>query len=429
MKEKTKELLNSKFIKNVTIMATGAAGAQAIAMLLSPFITRIYGPEAYGIMGTFTSIISIIAPVAALTYPIAIVLPKSDLDAKGLIRLSLIITGTISFVSLLLITLFNKQIANVFNLNEVSSFLFLIPLVIIFGGLMQVSEQWLIRTKQFSINAKVTFWQSVIINSSKVGIGFFYPFASVLVILTVFANGLRAVMMIFFAKKSSHKKNMVTEDRRKSLRKLAREYYDFPLYRAPEVFLNAVSNGLPVLMLTSFFGTAAAGFYTIGRTVLSIPSRLIGKAVGDVFYPRIAEAAKEGENVTNLIKKATLALSGVGIVPFGLIVLFGPKLFSFVFGSDWVVAGEYARWIALWSFFAFMNRPSVMSLPVLNAQRFHLIYTVIMLVTRLSALAMGYFVFESDIVAVALFGISGAILNFGLITITLRISKKKTRLV
>src|SRR5699024_11158091 len=97
--------------------------------------------------------------------------------------------------------------------------------------------------------------------------------------------------------------------------------------------------------------------------------------------------------------------------------------FSLVFGSDWHVAGEYARWIALWNFFAFMNRPSVHSLPVLNAQRFHLIYTIFMLVTRLGALAIGYFIFSSDIVAVALFGIVGAILNFGLITITLKISR------
>src|SRR5699024_9958521 len=101
------------------------------------------------------------------------------------------------------------------------------------------------------------------------------------------------------------------------------------------------------------------------------------------------------------------------------------QLFSFVFGSDWFVAGEYARWLALWSFFGFINRPSVKSLAVLSAQRFHLIYTILMLITRLIVLAIGYYVFSSDIVAVALFGISGAILNIGLITITLKISRKR----
>lgn len=423
MKNKIVRLFQSTFVRNVIIITTGTAGAQAVTMALSPVITRLYGPEAFGIMGTFNAMISIIIPISALTYPIAIVLPDSDQDAKGIIKLSLLITVILSILSILLLGFFNEPIVNVFNLDEISSFLYLIPIVIIFAGLMQVSEQWLIRTKQFSINARVTFLQSLIINGGKIGIGFFHPVSSVLVVMTAIGNGLRAGMMIAFAKKSNYEE-VRTNQENKSIKKLAKEYYDFPAFRAPEVFLNAVSNGLPVLMLTAFFGPAAAGFYSIGRTVLSMPSQLVGKSVGDVFYPRIAEAANNKEDITTLIKKATLVLGGVGFLPFSIVILFGPTLFSFVFGSDWVIAGEYARWIALWSFFGFMNRPSVQSLPVLNAQRFHLFYTIIMLVTRLGVLAIGYYLFSSDTIAIALFGISGAILNLGLITITLKISKK-----
>src|SRR5699024_8529577 len=196
--------------------------------------------------------------------------------------------------------------------------------------------------------------------------------------------------MIVFAKRLSNSKKdkeIVVDNNDKSLLKLAKEYYDFPLYRAPETFINAISQGTPVLMLTVFFGPAAAGFYTIGRTTLSIPGRLIGKAVGDVFYPRIAQAADNKENMKAMIKKATFLLGLIGFLPFGIVIFFGPYLFSFVFGSDWITAGEYARWIALWTYVGFMNRPSVRSLPVLNAQRFHLIYTIIMLITRIIALA------------------------------------------
>lgn len=425
MRDKIIQLTKKPFVRNVTVLASGTAAAQAVSMALSPIITRLYGPEAFGLMGTFMAIVSIVAPIAALTYPIAIVLPKSDQDAKGLIRLSLIITATLSIISLIILLLFNKQVVDIFNLKKIATYLYLIPLVIIFSGLMQVTEQWLIRTKQFTINARVTFLQSLILNGSKIGIGFINPVAAVLVILSAFGNGIRAAMMFIFAKKSNYETKTKLTTKKKGLKKLAKEHYDFPLYRAPEVFLNAISQGLPVLMLTAFFGPVSAGFYTIGRTVLNMPSQLIGQSVGDVFYPRIAEAAGNKENVTALIRKATLALAGVGIVPFGLVILFGPFLFSLVFGPDWVVAGEYARWIALWSYFNFMNRPSVRALPVLFAQKFHLIYTIIMLGIRLGVLAIGYYVFSSDIIAIALFGISGAILNFGLIIITLKISRKR----
>lgn len=97
MLSRIRKLLNKPFIKNVLIMATGTFGAQVVKMLTSPLITRIYGPDAFGVMGVFVSIIQILIPIAALTYPTAIVLPKSDLIAKELIRLSLYI----SFVMML----------------------------------------------------------------------------------------------------------------------------------------------------------------------------------------------------------------------------------------------------------------------------------------------------------------------------------------
>src|SRR5699024_5912896 len=136
--------------------------------------------------------------------------------------------------------------------------LYLIPIVIIFAGIMQVAEQWLIRTKQFSINARVTFLQSIIINGGKAGIGFIHPVASVLVVLTVLGNALRAFMMIFFAKKPNVKMNEFKNNEPKSLKLLAKEFYDFPAYRAPEMFLTTVSHSVPVLMLTAFFGPASA---------------------------------------------------------------------------------------------------------------------------------------------------------------------------
>jgi O-antigen/teichoic acid export membrane protein len=65
-------------VRNVTIVASGTAGAQVITMAFAPLITRLYGPEAFGLLGTFVAILGIVTPLAALTYPIAIVLPKSD---------------------------------------------------------------------------------------------------------------------------------------------------------------------------------------------------------------------------------------------------------------------------------------------------------------------------------------------------------------
>jgi O-antigen/teichoic acid export membrane protein len=424
MLNKIKKLTKGSFIRNVFLMASGTAVAQVITMLLSPLITRYYGPEAYGLMGTFTAIVTIFTPIAALTYPIAIVLPKSDNEARGIAKLSFYNTLGITILSALIILIFHNQITEIFNIETVQSFLILIPVAIFLGGLYQIIEQWLIRTKQFRISARAAVLQAIFVQGGKAGIGAFSPFAGILIFLSAINEGVKALIMLLASRKSENKLINRNQKQKVSIIKLAKDYKDFPIFRAPETFLNAVSTSLPTLMLTSFFGPAVAGFYNIGKTVLNIPSQLIGKSVGDVFYPRASEAANNRERLTPLIRKATLFMGAVGILPFGVVILFGPWLFSFVFGSDWEMAGEYARWIALWSFFGFMNRPSVRSLPVLKAQDFQLKYTILMLVVRIIALFVGYYLFKSDLMAIILYSLSGAILNLGLITITLNISRK-----
>jgi O-antigen/teichoic acid export membrane protein len=83
-----KNSYRSKFVRNVAVVASGTAASQAIAIAFSPLITRLYGPDAFGILGAFLAIVSVLTPIAALSYPIAIVLPKEDVDARGLARLS-----------------------------------------------------------------------------------------------------------------------------------------------------------------------------------------------------------------------------------------------------------------------------------------------------------------------------------------------------
>jgi O-antigen/teichoic acid export membrane protein len=184
-------------------------------------------------------------------------------------------------------------------------------------------------------------------------------------------------------------------------------------------------------MLAAFFGPASAGFYALCKRLLGIPSQLIGKSVSDVFYPRITEAAHNGENITFLILKATLLLAAVGFVPFALVVAFGPWVFGFIFGSEWVQAGEYARWLALWMFFAFINRPSVASIPVLRLQGLFLIYEIFSVILRILLLGIGFYLFHDEILAILLFSLAGVFLNFSLVVLTCysdRLVKKKKRI-
>lgn len=424
MINRIKETINNPFIKNVVTLSSGTAFAQLINMLFSPLITRLYGPQAYGIMGTFSALISLIIPVAALTYPIAIVLPKDDDESSLLVNISIMVSGLIAGIAFILLSFFHHEISILFNLSSISSFLFLIPLVIFFAGLSQTLEQWLIRKQKFSTLSKSMIGEPLVINGAKFIIGLFYPSAIILVVFTALKRAVKFVFILFFSKDSLPNMTNLFRGNKDKVIKTARKYRDFPLFRAPHTFLNSVTTNLPLLLLSSLFGPASAGFYSIGKTVVGVPSTLIGKSVGDVFYPKISEAANNKKQLAPLVKKSTIYLGLIGIIPYAIIIIGGPWIFSLFFGQEWIVAGEYARWLSIWIYSDFIRLPSLRTLPVLSIQNFLLFYTIVLLIAQTGAFLVGYYIFNNDIVGVALFSIVGAILNIILIFITINRSKK-----
>lgn len=425
--KKIQAFLRKPFVRNVTIVASGTAGAQVITMAFSPLITRIYGPEAFGLLGIFQSLVAILTPIAALAYPIAIVLPKEDSEAKGLVKLSFLVSAAIFCAVVVVMLTGGEKLLALLDSEAIAPYVMLIPLSMAFAAHMQIGQQWLIRKKQFAITARVAVLQSFLLNSAKTVIGWVNPVGAVLVVLATLGHGLHAAMLWVGIKKSgTFTRNLPPQQTPQlSLKNLAKQYHDFPLYRAPQVFINATSQSLPTLMLASFFGPSSAGFYTICRTVLGMPSRLVGQAVGDVFYPRVTEASHRGEDVSKLILKATLALAAVGFLPFFIIVAFGPQLFAFVFGGEWRIAGEYARWISVWVFFQFINKPSVMAIPALKLQKSLLIYELLSTASKVLALFIGFSIFSSDIIAIALFSMLGVFAYVFLIIWVIVNSKNK----
>jgi len=415
------QLARRPSVGNVLAATTGTAAAQMVTMVFAPVVARQYGPAAFGAVGAFMAVLGVLAPVASLTYPIAMVLPRSDADAKGIARLSLLIALFVAVLLAAALGTSGDALAQRLGLESIRDYLMLLPLAVFLSAWMQVAEQWRIRKKQFKTAARVAVLQSLIVNASKVGVGVFYPVASVLVVVATLANGLYALMLGIGMRSTLAADAGPAEPR--GLRQLARDHHDFPLYRAPQVCINAASQSLPVLMLASLFGPAAAGCYALGRTVMSMPIRLIGKSVGDVFYPRFTEAAHKGQPLGPLILRATGFLAAAGLVPFAVVMLLGPWLFSLVFGRDWLVAGEYARWLALWLYFGFLNRPSVAAIPTLGMQRFFLGYEVVSLVLRAAAIWGAFHWFHSDVFAVAAFCILGAGLNAFLVAATITVCR------
>lgn len=397
------------FVRNVAAVASGAAASQAITVVFAPLITRLYGPEVYGILGVFLTIAGIMAPIAAMSYPIAIVLPKSNVDALGVAKLSMYVGMAITLLVTAALFLLGTEILDLLNAGAISYYIYLVPVFMLITVLSDVASQWSIRMKAFTLIAKVSVIQALITNAIKAGLGFVYPTAATLIITNIFGGLLSAVLMLFGLRRmeKTAQTSMNIAESKSTAWELAYRHRDFALFRTPQNLLNTASHGLPVVMLTSFFGLASVGYYAIASAVLTIPAILIGNSVMQVFYPRVTEAIHVGENVKELIIKATFGLAASGALPFVGVILAGPLLFEFVFGEAWQKAGVYAQWLSVWLFFQYINKPAVSAIPALGLQRGLLTYEIFSTGAKVLALYVGYAVFGSDVAAIALFSIFG----------------------
>lgn len=410
VKSKLNGILQNNLVKSVLVVAGGTAGAQAIGLLFIPFITRIYGPEIYGVLGVFISLSSVLTTLAALAYPVAIVLPESDKAAKALIKLSILISMIISSTVLIVFLLGGKQIITILGIESLSSLVFFIPLVMFIASLQDIAQQWLIRKKQFKGIASVSMIHAFINQGLQVLAGLHTPLANVLIGIYTIAITIRTVLTSYIGKRiSSVSKNEV--ELSVSLKKIAYQYRDFPFYRAPQVILNSASQSLPILMLTAFFGPAYAGFYTLTRTVLGLPSTLLGSSVQSVFYPHFNQAVLSKVKTFPIITKATVALAVIGVWPFLIVILFGPFLFGLVFGEEWRQAGQYAQWLSFWLFFNMINRPSISSIPIFRMQKWFLYYEFLSIIFRAIGIYIGFFYFTDALAAVAVFSVISAFLS------------------
>lgn len=412
MLKKIQQLSKKPFVRNVITLATGTAAAQAITLAFTPVITRLYGAEAFGVQGIFMSIAGALTMIAALTYPLAIILPKSDASARTLTRVSIYTGLAVTLFTTLVLWAYGSSILKIMNAEAIDSYIFLIPIFMLFSVFTDILNKWLIRKEAFNICAKISIYQAIALNAIKTSTAFIQPTAGALIAANTIGKLIQAGLLLlgfqkYRHKKNSHNNNGASENAPKLL-VTARLYGDFPLLRAPQVLLSTAAQTLPIVMLAALFGPKSVAYYALANSVLAMPAGLIGDSVIQVFYPKANEAHQKGEILDKLIIKATLGMSIIGIVPFLIITIYGPSLFEIIFGAGWEKGGIYAQLLCAWIFLGFISRPAITAIPILHIQKSFLIFEVFSTLAKFIAIFLGNYFLKSEEATIAIFSAVGA---------------------
>jgi lipopolysaccharide exporter len=400
--------IKSEFIRNVLTLATGIAIAQAIPIAVSPVLSRLYSPDEFGLYALFMSVAGIIAVIATGCYEYAIMLPENDNDAINIVALSTIITFFVSFTSLLVLWQWNREIAQLLNNAKVSKWLYFVPLAVFFRGIYQSYQYWFNRKKQFGTLSVNAIAQNTASSGIKLSLGFGGFGASGLVAGDIIGSFISAGLLGRQAYRDDAFQARFIN--RKTIIQQAIRYKRFPAFSSLSGFFNTVSMQMPIILLSSFFSNSIAGFYFFSFRLLNMPMSLLGISVGQVFFQKASECKKDKEKIKEVTFSVYKRLLLIGIIPMTFIMVYGDYIFSFVFGGDWKIAGEYARVLSPWILLVFISAPLSSLFDIFEKQKEELVFNNLIFVARVVAIVVGGMVFRDAYIAILLFGTVSAVL-------------------
>lgn len=331
------------FFSNVSVLGLGTTASYFLPVAFSPILTRLYSPHDFAVFAVFFAITSITATVSTFRYELAILLPEEEEDAIHLLILAVSFCFGISLLILLL-----AGIENTVTLDALRKWNFSFWLPLSFGcilgqGIQQSIYCWQNRLQQYGRIAIYRFASSLVNVFLSLLFGV-YGFSEMGLIYSLLASQM-AVSVWMIGELFLKERERLRTVRSSKMYQLAFEYKDFFTFSTIGSLLNTLSNYAPVLLLSALYPKSVVGHYALTQRVVNLPMKMIGNSVSVVFYRQANEAKTQG-GLENLVRKTTISLLAINIVPMAILFFFGPFLFSFVFGEAWRYAGIIAQIMA-----------------------------------------------------------------------------------
>jgi lipopolysaccharide exporter len=404
------------FAGDVLKLVSGTAVAQLLGILASPILTRLYAPEAFGLLALFTSITSIVGVIACMRYELAIMLPESDEEAVNLLGVSLLFTTLLSLLTVPLIWWGRDPLLRWLDAPELARYLWLTPPMVFFSGVFLALNYWNSRTKQFGRLSIARVSNSVATTSAQLGLGFTGFVSGGSLIGAMVGGKVLATAVLGGQIWRDDHGLFLRAIYQSELIPLIKRYRKFPLYDTWSALLNSISWQLPTLMLSSYFSTAVVGYYALGYRILQLPMSFIGGAIGQVFFQRVSEAQLRGE-LTLAVEQTFRRLVMIGLFPMLTLAFIGRDLFILLFGTDWAEAGVYTQILSVWAFLWFISSPLSTVFSTLQKQEHMLRWNLVNFATRFGSLWVGGILQDARL-AVFLFSSSG-IFVYGYIVLSI----------
>ena len=131
-----------------------------------------------------------------------------------------------------------------------------------------------------------------------------------------------------------------------------KEHYSFGAYVTGKSFLNYMGRHFDELIVGAVLGVEPLGIYYFAKKVVERPMQLFVRSFSKVSFPMFSKLKSKLEKMTKAYFNLMHAVSSVGFLIFGSMIVFAPLLIPLIFGEEWV---ESIFLIQVFSLTAFLD--------------------------------------------------------------------------
>ncbi len=400
----SKKLLpKSTFGKNVLTLMTGTVLAQVIPIALSPVLSRLFTKDEFGTFALYASLLGFLGIVVGGRYELAIMLPKKDEDARNLLGLTLFITLGVALLTLLSVVFFRNDVATWFQSPNLATWLWLLPVGVLFAGAYQAFNYWSNRKSQYKRLATSRVVRAVGSSGAMVGFGMAGLKKGGLILGDTIGQGLATLTLWWQVWKEDSR--LIKGWNRSGIKAMAKRYNQFPRFNLVGGVAEKSAAQLPFWMFAPVFGEAMVGALGMTYRIIGTPNAIIARAFGDVFRQRAAETYVDKGECRQLFLTTLKQLLLIATVPFIILFFVAPVAFEWVLGEGWGEAGVYAKLLAPMFFLQFITNPLANMFLVAEKQKYELFLQLYLVAVIGASLYVGCYVYGDERLAVLLVSI------------------------
>lgn len=352
-------LVKKNILGNILILVSGTTVAQAVPILISPILTRLYTPEEFGVLAIFLALTTTFSTISSGRYEAAIILPEKEEEAMNVAAVGVVCTVGVSLLLLIATLLFHHEIAQILHNEGIANWLYLCPIAVLLLGSNSVLNQLNVRSKQYRTLAQTNVTRAI----SQAGIQLLLGVARLGTAGLLIGN-----VLSHLTGNRVLSRNVLTKERlafvnQAEMTRLAKKYSGFPKYSMWAILANSLAQNLISIIMSALYTIVSLGFYSLVNRILGLPTAIVGESIAQVFIREARDEKERSGQITRIVKSALIRLTLISLPVFLILYFTIEMIVAFIFGENWRIAGEYARILIPMFFIRFITVPVM---PVLN---------------------------------------------------------------